>query len=51
MESKHVTALLQKKEALERKLKAEMTRPQPDFSLVQSMKKQKLALKQAIALG
>lgn len=51
MDSKHANALLQKKDALERKLKDEMTRPRPDFSLIQSIKKQKLALKQAIAFG
>lgn len=51
MESQHVTALLVKKDALERKLKAELMRPCPDFSLIQTMKKQKLALKQAITFG
>ncbi len=49
MESSHVTALQAKKEGLEESLKEEMNRPSPDMAKIQSLKKQKLRLKEEIA--
>lgn len=50
MESSHVNALQAKHEGLERRLNEEMRRPVPDSAKVQFLKKQKLALKEEIAL-
>lgn len=49
MES-HVTALQAKHEGLERQLREEMSRPSPDSAMIQALKKQKLRLKEEIAL-
>ena len=49
MENSHVAALQAKHEGLERRLRAEMNRPAPDEAIVQTIKKQKLRLKQEIA--
>lgn len=50
MESPHVNALQAKHEGLERQLREEMNRPSPDSAMIQALKKQKLRLKQEIAL-
>ena len=50
MESSHVSALHSKHEGLDRRLREEMNRPAPDTVTIQDLKKQKLALKQKIAL-
>ncbi len=50
MQSSHVSALQQKHEGLDRRLKEEMSRPSPDATLVHDIKKAKLKLKEEIAL-
>lgn len=50
MESSHVTALQAKHDGLDRRLRDEMNRPSPDSAKIQDLKKQKLRLKEAIAL-
>jgi hypothetical protein len=49
MESSHVAALNLKHEGLDRRLRDELARPVPDSSMIQSLKKQKLKIKEAIA--
>ena len=49
MESSHVAALNSKHAGLDRRLKDEMSRPNPDMSMIQSIKKQKLKIKEEIA--
>ena len=49
MESSHVTALQAKHEGLEQRLREEMARPAPDSTMIQSLKKQKLKIKEEIA--
>ena len=49
MENSHVAALQAKHEGLERRLRDEMSRPAPDDVIVQTIKKQKLLLKEEIA--
>lgn len=49
MESSHVAALQAKHEGLERRLREEMSRPAPDSSMVQALKKQKLKIKEEMA--
>jgi hypothetical protein len=46
MESSHVAALQAKHEGLEQRLREEMSRPAPDSSMIQSLKKQKLRIKE-----
>jgi hypothetical protein len=50
METSHVQSLQQKHEGLDRRLREEMNRPSPDSAKIQAIKKQKLALKEEIAL-
>lgn len=50
METSHVQALQMKHEGLDRRLREEMNRPSPDSAKIQAIKKQKLALKEEIAL-
>ncbi|WP_434781423.1 YdcH family protein [Aurantiacibacter hainanensis] len=50
METSHVQALQQKHEGLDRRLREEMNRPAPDAAKIQAIKKQKLRLKEEIAL-
>ncbi|MCW1401778.1 DUF465 domain-containing protein [Novosphingobium sp. MW5] len=50
MEHAHVSALQLKHEGLERRIQQEMNRPSPDFVQVQSLKKQKLRIKEELAL-
>ena len=45
----HVHALQSKHAGLEARLREEMARPSPDAATIQSLKKRKLALKEAIA--
>ena len=47
MEASHVAALQARHEGLDAKLKQEMARPAPDMTIIQTLKKQKLRLKQA----
>jgi hypothetical protein len=49
MESSHVAALQAKHEGLERRLRTEMSRPSPDSAMIQSIKKQKLQIKEAMS--
>ncbi|MEM6266367.1 MAG: YdcH family protein [Pseudomonadota bacterium] len=49
MASSHVHALQSKHAGLEARLRDEMTRPVPDAATIQSLKKQKLRLKEQIA--
>ena len=51
METSHVSALQAKHEGLDRRLKDEMSRPSPDSAKIQHIKKQKLRLKEEIALA
>ncbi|WP_126172969.1 YdcH family protein [Altericroceibacterium xinjiangense] len=48
MESPHVAALQAKHQGLERRIREEMNRPAPDVDTLQSLKKQKLRIKEAI---
>lgn len=50
MESSHINALQAKHDGLERQLRDELNRPSPDTAMIQMLKKQKLQLKQVIAL-
>ena len=49
METSHVAALQAKHEGLERRIREELNRPAPDESMVQTLKKQKLRIKEEIA--
>jgi len=51
MESSHVAALEAKHQGLERRLQEEMNRPAPDSSMIQTLKKQKLRIKEELAFG
>ncbi len=51
MESSHVAALHAKHEGLERQLRDELSRPVPDMSMIQSLKKQKLRLKEELSIN
>jgi len=50
MNSSHVNALQAKHQGLEDSLKQEMLRPAPDEAKIQAIKKQKLRIKEEIAL-
>jgi hypothetical protein len=49
MESSHVTALQAKHEGLDRRLREEMNRPAPDMAKIQTLKRQKLRVKEEIS--
>jgi hypothetical protein len=49
MDNSHVAALQAKHQGLERRLHDELNRPAPDEAIVQTLKKQKLLLKEEIA--
>jgi hypothetical protein len=51
MESSHVAALNAKHQGLEQRLHDEMARPAPDSSMIQSLKKQKLKIKEALSFS
>lgn len=48
MDNSHVAALQAKHQGLDRRLRDELSRPAPDEAIVQTLKKQKLLLKQEI---
>lgn len=49
MDSPHASALQLKHAGLERQIREEMSRPLPDITVIQDLKKQKLRLKEEIA--
>ena len=49
MDSSHLSALQLKHAGIERQLHQEMSRPMPDDAVVQTLKKQKLRIKEEIA--
>ena len=49
MDTSHLSALELKHAGIERKLHEEMSRPMPDDAVIQSLKKQKLRIKEEIA--
>jgi len=49
MESPHLASLQSKHEGLERRIREELGRPSPDETILQTLKKQKLRVKEAIA--
>ena len=49
MESSHVSALQLKHAGIERQLAEEMSRPVPDPSMIQALKKRKLRIKEELA--
>ena len=51
MDSSHVAALQAKHEGLEQRLHEELSRPAPDSSMIQTLKKQKLKIKEELAFG
>ena len=48
MESSHVSALQLKHAGIERQLAEEMSRPVPDQSMIQALKKRKLRIKEEL---
>ena len=50
MDSSHVAALQAKHEGLERRIQDEMSRPAPDSVTIQTLKKQKLKIKEELLL-
>ncbi|MCB2079903.1 MAG: DUF465 domain-containing protein [Novosphingobium sp.] len=48
MDTSHVSTLQLKHAGIERQIHQEMSRPMPDDALVQTLKKQKLALKERL---
>ena len=48
MDTSHVSALQLKHAGLERQIQEELSRPLPDNAVVQTLKKQKLRIKEAI---
>ena len=48
MDSSHAAALQSKHEGLERRIRDEMSRPAPDETILQTLKKQKLRIKEAL---
>jgi len=49
MESSHVSSLHTKHAGLERRIREEMNRPQPDVGMIQALKRHKLRIRDAIA--
>lgn len=49
MESSHIAALQSKHEGLERRIHEEMNRPHPDEVTLQTLKKQKLRIKEELS--
>lgn len=49
MESSHVSALQLRHAGIERKIAEEMTRPVPDQTMIQSLKKRKLRIKEELS--
>jgi len=50
MESSHISTLQLRHAGIERKIAEELTRPAPDQSMIQSLKKQKLRIKEELTL-
>ena len=50
MEASHVAALQAKHEGLEQQIREELSHPVPDSVVLQTLKKQKLRLKEALEL-
>ena len=50
MEASHVAALQAKHEGLEQQIREELSHPAPDSAILQTLKKQKLKLKEALEL-
>ena len=48
MESSHVAALQAKHEGLEQRIRDEMARPAPDSTMIQTLKKRKLRIKEEL---
>jgi len=48
MESSHTAALQSKHQGLEQRIREEMTRPAPDNAILQTLKKQKLRIKEEL---
>lgn len=48
MDTSHVNSLQLKHAGLERKIREEMSRPQPDEVAIQELKKRKLRIKEAL---
>ena len=51
MDASHVAALQARHEGLEQRLRDEMSRPSPDTSMIQTLKKQKLRIKEALSIS
>ena len=51
MESSHVAALQAKHEGLEQRIRDEMARPAPDSTMIQTLKKQKLRIKEELSFN
>jgi hypothetical protein len=51
MDASHVAALEAKHQGLERQIHDEMTRPAPDSAIIQTLKKQKLRIKEELSFG
>ena len=51
MDSSHVAALQAKHEGLECQIHDEMCRPAPDSAIIQTLKKQKLRIKEELSFG
>ena len=51
MDSSHVAALQAKHEGLEQRIRDEMSRPAPDSTMIQILKKQKLRIKEELSFG
>ena len=49
MESTHVSALQMKHAGIERQIAEEMNRPMPDLSMLQTLKKRKLRIKEELS--
>ncbi|MEO6718381.1 MAG: YdcH family protein [Novosphingobium sp.] len=49
MDTSHSNSLQLKHAGLERKIEAEMSRPMPNDSMIQSLKKQKLRIKEQLS--
>ena len=51
MESSHVAALQAKHEGLEQRIRDELSRPAPDDTTIQTLKKLKLRIKEELSFG
>lgn len=49
MDTSHVSALHSKHAGLERRIQQEMTRPAPDNTVIQTLKKRKLRIKEELS--